>query len=168
MRTAIGLMGEQGYEGTSTRDIARAAGVSVAALYYHFPSKLDLLREFLQEAHDVVLARVAQRVDAAGDDPVAQLDAIVDSVIYSNMHNAWAQGAAQVAWREFDRLTPEDQRLVGHKRAALVDHIERVVKAGVKTGAFTTKEPRDVPRPCSTCAWRRRTDCVTRVGRWSL
>ncbi|MBV9953181.1 MAG: helix-turn-helix transcriptional regulator, partial [Acidimicrobiia bacterium] len=42
MRTAISLMGEHGYEGTSTRSIAEAAGVSVAALYYHFPSKLDL------------------------------------------------------------------------------------------------------------------------------
>ena len=61
MRTAIGLMGEEGYEGTSTRDIAAAAGVSVAALYHHFPSKLDLLREFLHEAHDVVNGRVARR-----------------------------------------------------------------------------------------------------------
>ena len=61
MRTAVALMGEQGYDGTSTRDIAAAAGVSVAALYYHFPSKLDLLREFLHEAHDIVLARASTR-----------------------------------------------------------------------------------------------------------
>ena len=43
----IEVMGEVGYEGASMRDMAARAGVSVAALYYHFASKLDLLREFL-------------------------------------------------------------------------------------------------------------------------
>ncbi|MEZ5255873.1 MAG: helix-turn-helix domain-containing protein [Ilumatobacteraceae bacterium] len=44
LRAAVRVMGEQGYEGASTRDMAAAAGVSVAALYHHFPSKHDLLR----------------------------------------------------------------------------------------------------------------------------
>ena len=44
MRAAVTVMGEDGYEGASMRDIAARAGVSVAALYYHFPSKQDLLR----------------------------------------------------------------------------------------------------------------------------
>jgi AcrR family transcriptional regulator len=144
MRTAIGLMGEQGYEGTSTRDIARAAGVSVAALYYHFPSKLDLLREFIIEAHDVVLMRFERAVGDAGDDPRAQLDAAVDTIVGSNIHSTWAQGAAQVAWREFDRLEPKGQRAVVERRDALVNRIEAILKAGVKAGAFTTTETADV------------------------
>src|SRR3546814_8407792 len=90
MRTAVGLMAEKGYEGTSTRDIASAAGVSVAALYYHFPSKLDLLREFLHEAHEVVLARLAKELDAAGPDPLARLDVAVATLIWSNLHDEWA------------------------------------------------------------------------------
>src|SRR5436309_2547425 len=104
MRTAIGLMGEHGYEGTSMRDIASAAGVSVAALYYHFPGKLDLLREFLLEAHDVVLARVERRVEEAGPTARAKLDAAVDALIWSNLHDPWARQAALVAWREHGRL----------------------------------------------------------------
>ena len=40
--------------------------MSVAALYHHFPSKLDLLREFLHEAHDVVNGRVAREIEVAG------------------------------------------------------------------------------------------------------
>ena len=47
MRAAVAVMGEVGYEAASVRDMAARAGVSVAALYYHFPSKADLLREFL-------------------------------------------------------------------------------------------------------------------------
>ncbi len=138
MRTAIGLMGEQGYEGTSTRDIARAAGVSVAALYYHFPSKLDLLRQFVHEAHDVVLARLQREIAAAGDDPRAQLEAAVSTLIGSNLHNEWAQGAAQVAWRELDRLDAKDRALVRDKRDALITCITRVLARGVRSGAFAT------------------------------
>lgn len=144
MRTAIGLMGEQGYEGTSTRDIARAAGVSVAALYYHFPSKLDLLREFIVEAHEVVLMRMERQISDAGDDPRAQLDAAVDTIIGSNLHSTWAEGAAQVAWREFDRLETKDKKAVVQKRDAIVQRLEAVLQHGVKSGAFTATETNDV------------------------
>lgn len=150
MRTAIGLMGEQGYEGTSTRDIARAAEVSVAALYYHFPSKLDLLREFLHEAYDVVVARVAKRVDAAGDDPRRRLDAVVDTIIAANLHDAWAQSASQVAWRELGRLDEVDQLAIAKKRDAIVDILEQILRDGIKAKVFSTNEPRQVARAVVT------------------
>lgn len=62
LRAAVEVMGEDGYEGASIRDMAARANVSVAALYYHFPSKLDLLREFLDEAHEVILTRLDRRL----------------------------------------------------------------------------------------------------------
>jgi AcrR family transcriptional regulator len=146
MRTAVSLMGERGYEGTSTRDIARASGVSVAALYYHFPSKLDLLREFLFESHDVVLARVERAVLAADPNARARLDAAVDALIWSNLHDDWARQACRVAWREHGRLDDPDRRAVLDKRSRMVDVIERVVAAGVDTGEFATPDPREVAR----------------------
>jgi AcrR family transcriptional regulator len=39
----------QGYTGTSNADIARELGTTTAALYYHFPSKADILRDLLAE-----------------------------------------------------------------------------------------------------------------------
>jgi AcrR family transcriptional regulator len=150
MRTAIGLMAEQGYEGTSTRDIASAAGVSVAALYYHFPSKLDLLREFLHEAHDVVLARLARDLDAAGDDPRARLDVAVATLIWSNLHDESAKRAARVAWREHGRLDEPDRKAITGKIEQMVDLVEGVVRDGMAAGAFATTEPRDVARAVLT------------------
>src|SRR5438093_10665702 len=91
LRAAIEVMGEDGYEGASIRDMAARAGVSVAALYYHFPSKLDLLREFLDEAYDVTLARIERRLAGAGDKPVARLDSIVSPLVWSHLHEAFAQ-----------------------------------------------------------------------------
>ena len=52
------------------------AGVSVAALYHHFPSKLGLLREFLDEAYSVTLARIDRRLEGV-DGPVARLENVV-------------------------------------------------------------------------------------------
>jgi AcrR family transcriptional regulator len=150
MRTAIALMGERGYDGTSTRDIAAAADVSVAALYYHFPSKLDLLREFLHEAHDVVLVRLARDIDAAPGAPRARLDAAVATLLWSNLHDGWAQQAARVAWREHGRLDEPDRRKIAAKREQMVDLVEQVLRDGVEDRTFTTAEPREVARAVLT------------------
>ena len=41
--TALEYFGQQGYHGTSMREIARETGLSQAGLLHHFPSKADLL-----------------------------------------------------------------------------------------------------------------------------
>lgn len=46
--TALMLMGERGYEGTSLQMVADAIGVTKAAVYYHFHTKADLLEAILQ------------------------------------------------------------------------------------------------------------------------
>jgi AcrR family transcriptional regulator len=150
MRTAVGLMGERGYDGTSTRDIAAACGVSVAALYYHFPSKLDLLREFLDEAHDVVLARLARENEGAGPDAPGRLDAAVSTLLWSNLHDDWARRAALVAWREHGRLDDPDRRKIVAQREQMVGLIERVLCDGVAAGAFATAQPAAVARAVLT------------------
>ena len=144
LRTAVALMGDKGYDGTSTRDIAAAAGVSVAALYYHFPSKLDLLREFLHEAHDIVLARVTRAVEQSGSDAREQLDAAVQALVWSNIHDDFAKLAATVAWRENGRLEAAEQDAIAAKRVQMMDVLEGVIVAGVAQGAFSTTDPRPV------------------------
>ncbi|MEV0565128.1 TetR family transcriptional regulator [Dactylosporangium sp. NPDC050588] len=52
--TAVRLFGEQGYDKTTMRAIATAAGVSVGNAYYYFPSKDHLVQAFyttVQDAH---------------------------------------------------------------------------------------------------------------------
>lgn len=47
---AMPLFAEKGFAGTTTRDLAAAAGVSEALLYRHFPSKEALYQEILRVA----------------------------------------------------------------------------------------------------------------------
>jgi AcrR family transcriptional regulator len=146
LRAAISVMGEDGYEGASMRDMAARAGVSVAALYYHFPSKHDLLREFLDEAYDVTLARIDRRRAGADSDPGAQLDSIVDTLIWSHLHDEFAQLASNVAFREYTRLNPPERAAIEVKRKALLDLVEGVCE---QMGA---SEPREAARAITTLA----------------
>jgi len=151
LRAAVQVMGEDGYEGASIRDMASRAGVSVAALYYHFPSKHDLLREFLDEAYEVILARIERRM-ARVNGPVAQLEEIVGTIIWSNMHDAFAQSAAYVVASEYTRLNPPDRAAIEVKRKALLDLVEGVVRDGVAAKKFKTAEPREAARAIVTLA----------------
>ena len=49
---ALDLFTEQGYDGTSLREIAERLGVTKAALYYHFESKEDILMALHMRIHD--------------------------------------------------------------------------------------------------------------------
>lgn len=47
VRTAVPLFARKGFAGTTTRELAEAAGISEALLFRHFPSKRLLYREIL-------------------------------------------------------------------------------------------------------------------------
>jgi AcrR family transcriptional regulator len=52
LEVALDLFTEQGYDGTSLRQIAEQLGVTKAALYYHFESKEDILMALHMRLHD--------------------------------------------------------------------------------------------------------------------
>lgn len=64
-RVALELFSEKGYSGTSMREIAQRLGVTKAALYYHFPSKEDIVRTLISDYTDAIDGLVAW---AAGDE----------------------------------------------------------------------------------------------------
>jgi AcrR family transcriptional regulator len=128
------------------RDMATRAGVSVAALYYHFPSKHDLLREFLDEAYDVLVNRLERRLADADPSPVAQLDEAVATLIASYLHDDFAQMASNVALREYTRLNPPEREVIDAKRRRLLDIVESVVQSGIDGGEFGVGEAREAAR----------------------
>lgn len=152
LRAAIEVMGQDGYEGASMRDMAARAGVSVAALYYHFPSKQDLLREFLDEAYDVTLARLDRRLALVPDGPRRQLDEVVATLIAGQLHDGWAQLAANVAFREYTRLPAGDRTSIDAKRSRLLSLVTQVIEAGCEAGCFRTDEPQEAARAIVTLA----------------
>lgn len=58
---ALALFAARGYDATSLQDIADELGLTKAAVYYHFPSKLELLQSICEPVYE----RVAEIIAAA-------------------------------------------------------------------------------------------------------
>jgi AcrR family transcriptional regulator len=59
---AVQVMREQGVARATTREIARAAGVSEGSIFNHFPTKADLLRAVFTEGIDNPLPAAMQKL----------------------------------------------------------------------------------------------------------
>jgi AcrR family transcriptional regulator len=82
LEIARGLFAQKGYTGTSIADIARELGTTTAALYYHFPSKADILRGLLAEplvAYNRILGSLRSRHPSATELLGAFIDLTADS-----------------------------------------------------------------------------------------
>jgi AcrR family transcriptional regulator len=64
VETAVRLFREQGYDKTTMRAIASAAGLSVGNAYYYFPSKDHLVQEFYAQVQEAHLAAVTPVLSA--------------------------------------------------------------------------------------------------------
>lgn len=76
---AADVFAAKGYSGASLRDIAERAGLTKAALYYHFPDKERIFEMVAMTRLSALNADVAAAVAAAGDDPLDRLFAFFDA-----------------------------------------------------------------------------------------
>ncbi|MBL0716022.1 MAG: TetR family transcriptional regulator [Desulfosarcina sp.] len=58
IETAVRLFAEQGYDGTTTLQISREAGVTEPLIYYHFKGKEELFTHIMNDAFDDYVARL--------------------------------------------------------------------------------------------------------------
>lgn len=82
---ALEAFAELGYHGASIRDIAQRAGLSVAGVYHHRPTKQALLVELL----DLTMDDLQQRCRAAraeGDGPVERFTRLVECLALFHTH----------------------------------------------------------------------------------
>lgn len=76
-KAALDLFAEKGYAATSMREIAEQLAITKAALYYHYPSKEEIVRELVQGMLDQVdelvdWARLQEISDAVRSQIVAR------------------------------------------------------------------------------------------------
>ncbi|MGC4367690.1 TetR/AcrR family transcriptional regulator [Hydrogenophaga sp. R2] len=67
LRAAAGLFRQQGFAGTSTRDIAAAAGMQPGSPFYHFENKEALLAAVMTEGMERATRHQAAAMQAAAD-----------------------------------------------------------------------------------------------------
>jgi len=80
LQAAAHILGERGWEGLTTNDVAELAGVSIGSLYQYFPHKLALVEAVRRRHFDDVLAVL--RAASDGQLPRAhRIEALVDGMI---------------------------------------------------------------------------------------
>jgi AcrR family transcriptional regulator len=124
---AMQVFAERGYEAASMGEIARAAGITPAVIYDHFPSKARLQIELLERQTTELLGYVGTALQAAPDDPAERMRVGVDAFFgFVEEH--------RFAWRLLFRDPPSDPEV-----AAVYLQLERRATAGIaafiETGA---------------------------------
>jgi len=74
---AAELFAEKGFHETTMRDIAGRAGMLPGSIYYHFPSKEDLLVGVYEEGVTRLLARIDAADPGTQAEPWARLEAVM-------------------------------------------------------------------------------------------
>ncbi|MER7002825.1 TetR/AcrR family transcriptional regulator [Dactylosporangium sp. NPDC000555] len=147
LEAALHLFAERGYHGTSIRDLAAGAGLSVPGLYHHYRSKQEILRALLMSVMGDLHERSRAALASAGGRPSRQFDALVESLLRFHMFRRPHAFVASSEIRSLDdayraeyvALRDEQQRMV-----------RQVVEAGRGAGEFMTPYPREAARAVAT------------------
>lgn len=134
----------RGFHGTTIRDIAARAAVSLPTLYYHHDNKQGILVALLEASMTSVLQRVRQAI-AAADSPAAQLSNAVEAIV---LHMTADLELASVAMevRYLDPDNPHRQRYVD-MRSEVEDILDDILQRGIADGSFAIPgDRRDVLR----------------------
>ena len=133
---AVRAFAERGFHGTTTRDIAAAAGMSPAALYVHHRSKEELLYLISRSGHERTLALVRDGV-ACSDDPAEQLVTVVRQFA---IDHARRHTGARIVNYELAALSPEHFEEIRQIRQSIDHEVRRLVESGVAMGVFHVRD----------------------------
>nr|WP_245866288.1 TetR/AcrR family transcriptional regulator [Rhodococcus kyotonensis] len=147
LAAALAAFVEQGYHGTSVREIAGRAGLSVPGLYHHYPSKQALLVGLMNAAMAELLERSRQADAEAGSLPAARFDAVVESLLLFHMYRS---DQAFIGSTEIRSLEPENRERYVHLRDEQQRMLDGIVLAGIESGDFDADHPADASRAVTT------------------
>lgn len=134
---AVQAFAAKGFHGTTTRDIATAAGMSPAALYVHHRSKEDLLHVISARGHAAALEICESAVTAAAT-PTEQLERlVVDFALFHCTHHT----LARIVNYELTSLSPEHRAEIMEMRRGMDAVVRGIVTRGVESGEFDIESP---------------------------
>lgn len=135
LAAALDAFFEHGYHGTTIRDIALRAGLSVPGVYHHYPSKQTLLVALIDAVMDELLARSGQAVAEAGAAPGAQFDALVENLVRFHMFRRKQAFVAATEIRSLEGAAkPAYVRRRDEQEQMFVSAIERIHRCGQGSG----------------------------------
>jgi AcrR family transcriptional regulator len=138
---ATELFLERGYEATSVSAIARAAKVSVPALYWHYDSKSEICYAFLERAMTGFVEALLGEPDEGT--PFERLRRFVRNYIHVQIgfYDASAAFEKLYTFGQLSTVLSEEQRelLVDGERR-VVERLRTILRDGNAAGAFAVRD----------------------------
>lgn len=140
LEAAVAAFSEKGFHGTTTRDIAGAAGMSPAAVYVHHKSKEELLHVISRDGHQAALdvVRAARAANADPADPAQQLAAVARAFAMFHVEH---HTVARILNYELAALSDEHRAEIDVLRTGIDRELRDLVATGVAAGAFDVPDP---------------------------
>jgi TetR/AcrR family acrAB operon transcriptional repressor len=131
---SLRLFSEKGFARTSVRDIAGAAGITDAAIYYHFSSKRDLFKALFEE-RGITLALSELEHATVTQPPLETLTAIATAALNIMQRNKDFMKVLLSEAMSEDPIATEDYRLITERwRAAQARILREFVARGELPG----------------------------------
>ena len=143
---ALRCFAVSGFHGTSIRQIAAEAGLSVPGIYHHYPSKSAILVALCEAAMDELL-NASRAAIAGGNSTLERFERLVACLV--RFHAEYGE-IAFVTYSEI-RSLPDDAR-ERHLQARRDEQalVTELVEQGVAEGLFAAPSPREAARAVST------------------
>lgn len=133
LRVAQRLFADAGYDGVSVTELARAARVNRAMLYYYFKDKRDLYRRTITNVLDLIPA-LWEREDLKGGAPAERLDRYVAALWEALAEN---RDAMPMIMRELSSGGPERELIFSRYLIPNALFVAKIVEEGVASGDFS-------------------------------
>ncbi|GIH04732.1 transcriptional regulator [Rhizocola hellebori] len=137
LRTAVEVILERGFANTRTADVAKAAGVSQALVFYHFSTKDALMTQAFSYAAEQDLGRLQAVLDARVG-PVDKLKRLLKLLAPQGRSNSWLMWID--GWSEALRV-PELEKVSRRMDLRWKEGLIEVIAAGVADGSFKCEDP---------------------------
>jgi AcrR family transcriptional regulator len=136
-QAALSAFAEKGFHGTTTRDIAAAAGMSPAALYVHHKSKEELLYLISRGGHEGTLRMVRAAITSSDDLAEALYRVVYDFAV----DHARTHTRARIVNYELAGLADEHYQVIRDIRRRIEQEVRDLVERGAAAGVFDTPDP---------------------------
>jgi len=137
IRGAAELFARQGYESTSTRNLASLLGIEKATLYYHLEGKEDLLYAICKASIEQLTGDVNAAVDGI-EDPLQKLEVWIQAHLINLLHN---QRQHATALAEARALSGERLAEIVGMRKTYQKRVRSLIEAGQRSGHLRTDVP---------------------------
>jgi AcrR family transcriptional regulator len=144
--TAESLFSQKGFDGTSVRDIAEAAGINTAMISYYFGSKEKLMEEIFERKSLNIKEKVANLLKDDSLDPLEKMYSLVDMYIDGILSRKTFHRI--LLCEQIINQNPSIISMLDKMKTKNSEYINDLIRLGQKKGLF--KKNIDIPMMTNT------------------